>query len=71
MGGLWPEVGVGTQAGWGQRPFGLLVDTKLLMLAATASLAWHIRGITALTIAYRDRWRRAVGRFRSKWLRKT
>jgi putative copper export protein len=33
-------------------PIGMLVGVKLLLLAATAALAWHIRGITALAIAF-------------------
>jgi putative copper export protein len=33
-------------------PIGMLVGVKLLLLAGTAGLAWHIRGITALAIAF-------------------
>ena len=33
-------------------PIGMLVGMKLLLLAGTAALAWHIRGITALAIAF-------------------
>lgn len=33
-------------------PIGVLVGTKLLLLGATAALAWHIRAITALAIAF-------------------
>jgi len=33
-------------------PIGMLVGVKLLLLASTAALAWHIRGITALAIAF-------------------